>query len=145
MNCVICFEKIENNKIVKPCNCNNGYYHDKCILKWIKMKKNKDVCEICLHPYENISKRFIIKKKKIIIILLCFTSILFNIFSWMIHLSQPNTIKVVLCRDISCILSIIFTFFNIIFISISILYLFTSKLFYTSYRIKKYEDFNNDV
>lgn len=80
MNCIICFKEIQDD-IVKPCNCKYGFYHKECILKWIKTKKKyKNVCEICLQPYENISKEFHFKKSNIILIYLNLTFIVINIF-----------------------------------------------------------------
>ena len=49
-NCRICFENLEEGKLIKPCNCNN-YVHEKCLKKWIQIKNNPRNCEICKSKY----------------------------------------------------------------------------------------------
>lgn len=153
MKCLICFNEIKND-IVKPCNCINGFYHKECILKWIKTKKKyKNVCEICLYPYENISKEFHYKKSNIILILMNLIFITINILLWKSYISQYDTNQSmqILCFTGICIMSVFFTIFNFLFFIISILYLSTSDLYYIDYKILQiYKNstnlnINNDV
>jgi hypothetical protein len=50
--CGICLESGEtkNNKLVKPCSC-NIYRHQDCLRKWITIKKNNLICDICKTQY----------------------------------------------------------------------------------------------
>ena len=153
MKCLICFNEIKND-IVKPCNCINGFYHKECILKWIKTKKKyKNVCEICLYPYENISKEFHYKKSNIILILMNLIFITINILLWKSYISQYDTNQPMhsLCFTGICIMSVFFTIFNFLFFIISILYLSTSDLYYIDYKILQFYknstnlNINNDV
>ena len=153
MKCIICFHEIKDN-IVKPCNCINGFYHKECILKWIKTKKKyKNVCEICLYPYENISKEFHYKKSNIILILMNLTFITINILLWKSYINQYhlNDNFNILCLTGICIISVFFTIFNFLFFLISILYLSSSDLYYIDYKILQFYknstnlNINNDV
>jgi hypothetical protein len=138
MNCIICFKEIQDD-IVKPCNCKYGFYHKECILKWIKTKKKyKNVCEICLQPYENISKEFHFKKSNIILIYLNLTFIVINIFLWISYINQESNMKHVLCLTKICMISVFFTIFNLAFCLISVLYLCTSDLYYIDYKILQF-------
>ena len=51
--CIICF--VEGRNLVRPCFCNDSYYHKKCLKKWIGIKKcQEDRCEICKSIYTGI-------------------------------------------------------------------------------------------
>ena len=60
--CRICLDDINNNEIIKPCICTEGFFHKECLKKWILEKKLEN-CEICLTKYQNlkIKKKFDIK------------------------------------------------------------------------------------
>ena len=51
--CRICLDNINDNELIKPCNCTQGFFHKECLKKWI-LEKKSEKCEVCLTKYKNI-------------------------------------------------------------------------------------------
>ena len=67
--CRICWGSASEDEslISTGCQCVNNYVHETCLSKWVKInhRKEKLVCEICLHPY-NEGLRLVKKLKKFV-------------------------------------------------------------------------------
>lgn len=48
MECRFCFEK---GPLIFPCSCTTGL-HPQCLSKWLKTRTSREVCEVCLTPWD---------------------------------------------------------------------------------------------
>lgn len=64
--CRICFESKKKSKLINPCECKEKI-HKECLKKWIEVKNNPEVCEICKKKY-NVDFTIIPVQQRAIII-----------------------------------------------------------------------------
>ena len=85
--CRICLDDINDNELIKPCNCTQGFFHKECLKKWI-MENKSEKCEVCLTKYKNIKivDKFDTKQNLVCITLNTYTFIT-NLFIWIFFFS----------------------------------------------------------
>jgi hypothetical protein len=105
--CRICLNDIDDNELIKPCNCTQGFFHKECLKKWI-MEKKSEKCEVCLTRYKNIKivDKFDTKENLVCITLNTYTFIT-NLFFWIFFFSIKLSNKYLLilppCYSLGCI------------------------------------------
>lgn len=89
--CRICLDDINDNELIKPCNCTQGFFHKECLKKWI-IEKKSEKCEVCLTKYKNIKivNKFD-KKQNLVCITLNTYTFITNLFIWIFFFSiEPS-------------------------------------------------------